>query len=68
MEDLYKRKPLSILVKIDLDNYTMKNKKDHVFETTLSYPKFEEILVRTNRNLHTFVIYFTMFKFTHVQV
>ena len=33
--------------KIDLDNYTMKNKKDHVFETTLSYPKFEEIFVRT---------------------
>ena len=47
MEDFYKRKPLSILVKIDLDNYTMKNKKDHVFETTLSYPKFEEIFVRT---------------------
>ena len=68
MEDFYKRKPLSILVKIDLDNYTMKNKKDHVFETTLSYPKFEEILVRTSRNLHTFVIYFTMLKFTHVQV
>lgn len=47
MEDFYKRKPLSILVKIDLDNYTMKNKKDHVFETTLSYSKFEEIFVRT---------------------
>lgn len=45
--NFYKRKPLSIHVKIDLDNYTMKNKKDHVFETTLSYPKFEEIFVRT---------------------
>ena len=45
--NIYKRKPLSIMVKIDLDNYSMKNKKDHVFETTLSYRAFEAIFVRT---------------------
>lgn len=45
--NFFRRKPLSIIVKIDLDNYSMKNKKDHVFETTLSYRKFEEIFVRT---------------------
>lgn len=45
--NIYKRKPLSIMIKIDLDNYSMKNKKNHVFETTLSYRAFEDIFVRT---------------------
>lgn len=41
------RTPLSIIVKIDLDKYSMKNKIDHSFETTLSYRYFEAIFVRT---------------------
>lgn len=39
--------PLSITVKIDLENYSSKNKKEHTFETTLSYKTFESIYVHT---------------------
>lgn len=41
------RTPLSIIVKINLENYSSKNKKEHIFETTLSYKKFESIYVHT---------------------
>ncbi len=39
--------PVSIFVKIDLEKYSSKNKKVIVFETTLSYWKFEAIFIRT---------------------
>lgn len=41
------QKPVSIFVKIDLERYSSKNKKVIVFETTLSYRRFEAIFIRT---------------------
>ncbi len=39
--------PTLLVVKIDLDNFSMKNKKEHVFQTQLSYSEFEAIFVWT---------------------
>ena len=39
--------PLSFTIRIDLLNYSSKNKKEHRFCTQLSYKEFERIFIRT---------------------
>ncbi len=39
--------PVLLIVKIDLDNYSHKNKKEHCFWTQISYKEFETVFVRT---------------------
>lgn len=39
--------PLLINLKINLENFSKNNKKDHCFHTTISYKAFEKIFVRT---------------------
>lgn len=41
------RKPLSIMIKAQLDKNSKKTETPHVFETTMSYHKFDEIFVQT---------------------
>lgn len=39
--------PVTLIMKIDLDSYSRKNKKEHYFQTQLSYKDFETVFVRT---------------------
>lgn len=39
--------PVLLIVKIDLDNFSRKNKKEHCFQTQLSYKDFEAVFIRT---------------------
>lgn len=39
--------PVLLVVKIDLEKYSRKNKKEHCFRTQISYHEFEDIFVRT---------------------
>ena len=39
--------PILLIVKIDLEKYSIKNKKEHCFRTQISYNEFEAIFVRT---------------------
>lgn len=43
----YDNEPILLVVKIDLDQYSTKNKKEHYFRTCISYKEFEAIFIRT---------------------
>ena len=39
--------PTRLILNIDLEHYSRKNKREHCFQSTLSYKDFEDIFVRT---------------------
>lgn len=39
--------PMLLILNIDLDNFSLKHKKEHCFQTMISYNDFESIFIRT---------------------